>query len=107
MQKYEFLYDLARDEVKLRVTIFRPFYPDTKFEIAAMGSLWDRAMAPLPKDHDLPFESHEQRTREQLLLRHDLCQALGRMFAEKLERSIASQDPCNGYCGQKGGERWK
>ncbi|MFH1737367.1 MAG: hypothetical protein ABIH23_00065 [bacterium] len=85
------------DEVRLQVSIIKPYEQDRGFSLSVSGVMWNHCMAPLPKDHDFPLSGSQQRTRDQLMMRYKLCQELGRMFADELERSIQKQDPKNGY----------
>jgi hypothetical protein len=99
----EFMNNPDRDEVKLKVTIINPLTLEKTFTMTVAGSLWNYAMAPMPKDYDCPLTGYQQGARDQLMARHKLCQGLGKAFADELLMSIKRQDPKNGYFDQKGG----
>lgn len=85
------------DEIKIQISIIKPYEQARRFSLSVSGVLWSRAMAPLHKDHDLPLGFTPKSTRDQLMMRHNLCQDLGQMFADELWQIIAKQDPKNGY----------
>jgi hypothetical protein len=86
------------EEVKIRVGIINPYMQHEGFTLSVSSGVWNSAMGPLAKNHDVPFLYQERKmAAEQLLRRHELCQDLGRMFADKMEQMVAAKDPKNGY----------